>query len=108
MVHFAKLDFSTTDIAVTEAPDSEDGKELELSNKTNQTYRQSYPDRSKRKNPANIGFTYDKDRDAFIQPKPYSSWTLNETSCEWEAPTARPTDGNLYDWDETSKQWKPH
>ena len=50
----------------------------------------------------------DRDRDAFIQPKPYSSWTLNETSCEWEAPKARPTDGKLYDWDEASKEWKAH
>tara|TARA_R110000737_G_scaffold336699_1_gene356341 strand:+ start:193 stop:510 length:318 start_codon:yes stop_codon:yes gene_type:complete len=58
-----------------------------------------------RKNFAGIGFTYDKTRDAFIAPKPYPSYVLNETSCLWEAPVAYPNDGNVYEWNETDKQW---
>ena len=52
-----------------------------------------------RKNHAAIGFTYDQERDAFIAPKPFDSWTINETTCEWEAPIAEPTDGQDYDRD---------
>ena len=58
-----------------------------------------------RKNFAGIGFTYDEDRDAFIPPKPYPSWTLNENTCMWEAPTTYPTDGKLYNWNEESTSW---
>lgn len=57
-----------------------------------------------RKNYAGIGYTYDDERDAFIPPKPYASWTLNEDSCLWEAPTAKPDDG-IYDWDEDAGEW---
>jgi len=59
-----------------------------------------------RKNYAAIGFTYDKTRDAFIPPQPYPSWTLNEDSCQWEAPVAYPDDGNRYTWNETDQQWE--
>jgi hypothetical protein len=58
-----------------------------------------------RKNHAGIGYTYDEDRDAFIPPKPFNSWTLNETTCLWEAPVAKPTDGQRYTWNETSQIW---
>jgi hypothetical protein len=58
-----------------------------------------------RKNFARIGSTYDEDRDAFISPKPYPSWTLNETTCQWEAPVAYPTDGQIYSWNEETQQW---
>jgi hypothetical protein len=58
-----------------------------------------------RKNYAGIGFTYDRAKDAFIPPKPFASWTLNETSCLWEAPVAYPTDGKHYTWDESTKAW---
>ena len=58
-----------------------------------------------RKNYAGIGYTYDSDRDAFYSPQPYPSWTLNETSCIWEAPVAYPDDGNMYLWNEDTKQW---
>jgi hypothetical protein len=58
-----------------------------------------------RKNFAGIGYTYDEDRDAFIPKKPYTSWTLNESTCNWEAPIAYPTDGKLYTWDEPTKTW---
>ena len=58
-----------------------------------------------RKNHAAIGYTYDEDRDAFIPPKPYPSWTLNETTCQWEPPIARPIDNNDYNWNETNQTW---
>ena len=58
-----------------------------------------------RKNYAGIGFTYDEVRDAFIEPKPYDSWTLNEETCLWEAPVALPDTENRYNWNEETKQW---
>jgi len=58
-----------------------------------------------RKNYAGIGYTYDSQRDAFIPPQPYPSWTLNEDSCLWQPPTPMPTDGNMYDWDEATLSW---
>lgn len=58
-----------------------------------------------RKNYAGIGYTYDYNRDAFIPPKPYPSWTLNETTCRWDAPTPCPTDNKNYYWDETTVSW---
>ena len=58
-----------------------------------------------RKNYAGVGYKYDESRDAFIAPKPYNSWILNETSCLWEAPTPYPNDGNLYIWDEENLRW---
>lgn len=58
-----------------------------------------------RKNYAGIGFTYDETRDAFIAPKPYASWVLNESTCRWEAPTPMPSDGKMYSWNEDSQQW---
>jgi hypothetical protein len=59
-----------------------------------------------RKNHAGIGYTYDEDRDAFIPPKPYASWTLNEDTCQWEAPVAYPDDDNRYTWNETNLNWE--
>ena len=58
-----------------------------------------------RKNCAGIGYTYDATRDAFIPPKPFASWVLNETSCLWEAPTSMPTDDKKYYWDEQTTSW---
>ena len=58
-----------------------------------------------RKNYAGIGYTYDSGRDAFIAPKPFASWLLNETSCLWEAPVAYPTDGARYTWNEETTSW---
>lgn len=58
-----------------------------------------------RKNYAGIGFTYDSARDAFIQPKPFASWVLNEETCNWEAPIAKPTDDKIYIWNEDNQQW---
>jgi|TARA_R100001460_G_scaffold20346_1_gene42178 hypothetical protein len=58
-----------------------------------------------RKNHAGIGYTYDEDKDAFIPPKPFNSWTLNETTCQWEAPVVKPNDGQIYSWNEETQQW---
>ena len=58
-----------------------------------------------RKNYAGIGYTYDSVRDAFIPPKPFDSWTLNEDTCIWEAPVAYPNDGKFYIWNEESTSW---
>mgnify|MGYP003125138602 FL=1 len=58
-----------------------------------------------RKNYATIGGTYDSSRDAFIPPKPHSSWVLNETTCQWESPVAKPDDDNYYVWNEQTQQW---
>ena len=58
-----------------------------------------------RKNYAGIGYTYDAARDAFYAPQPFSSWTLNEDTCLWEAPTPMPDDGNRYTWNEETQAW---
>ena len=58
-----------------------------------------------RKNYAGVGYTYNSSLDAFIPPKPYASWTLDETTCQWQAPVAMPVDGNFYTWNETDQTW---
>jgi len=58
-----------------------------------------------RKNYAGIGFTYDREKDAFIPPQPYPSWVLDEETCLWNAPVAYPDDGKLYKWDEPTTSW---
>lgn len=58
-----------------------------------------------RKNFAGIGYTYDAQRDAFIPPKPFASWILNESTCLWDAPVPMPNDGKPYKWDESTLSW---
>jgi hypothetical protein len=58
-----------------------------------------------RKNYASMGYTYDEERDAFIPPKPYPSWLLDEDTCQWEPPVAHPNDGTIYNWDEETTSW---
>ena len=58
-----------------------------------------------RKNFGSVGYTYDRIKDAFIPPKPYSSWVLNEQTCLWESPVSYPTDGEDYYWDEVTLSW---
>lgn len=127
MSHFAKLDENNVVVFVTVGRQEDDGKEAELTARTGDVYKQtSYntkagvhytfnedgvrvpsEDQTKalRKNYAGIGFSYDPDRDAFIPPKPYESWTLNEETCLWDAPTPYPEDGNAYTWDEETTSW---
>ena len=59
-----------------------------------------------RKNYAGIGYTYDRTRDAFIPPQPYASWTLDDSTCLWDAPTAMPTEGGPYTWNESTLSWE--
>lgn len=61
-----------------------------------------------RKNYAGIGFTYDRERDAFIPPKPFSSWVLNDNTCLWDAPIPKPDEDNRYVWDEATLAWVLH
>ena len=73
---------------------------------TRDVWKQTSYNNNIRKNYAGIGYTYDETRDAFIPPKPFPSWTLNETTCLWEAPVAYPTDGQRYTWNETNRNWQ--
>ena len=68
-------------------------------------FKQTF-DNGTRKNYAGIGYTYDTVRDAFIPPQPYSSWTLNDSTCQWEAPVVMPDDGKQYEWNEATTNWK--
>ena len=72
---------------------------------TNDVWKQASYNGSFRKNFASVGFTYDQYRDAFIEPKPFNSWNLNETTCRWEAPVVKPDDGQYYRWNEENQQW---
>ncbi len=115
MAHFAKLDENNVVIFVTVGRDEDNGKEAELSARTGDVYKQtSYNTQGGvhllggtpfRKNYAGLGYTYDAGRDAFIPPKPYASWLLNETTCLWDAPVAYPDDGKRYSWDEATTSW---
>jgi hypothetical protein len=66
---------------------------------------ETFVDGSHRKNHAGPGWTYDQNRNAFIGPKPFNSWILNENTCKWEAPIPYPNDGKFYSWDESTLNW---
>jgi hypothetical protein len=117
MSHFAKvLDGKVTQVIVAEPEffdtfvDSSPGQWIQTSYNTRGGVhygQDGQPDGgvALRGNYAGIGFTYDSVRDAFIPPKPYESWLLNEDTCLWDAPVAYPTDGKMYKWDETTTAW---
>lgn len=88
-------------------PDTEAAGRAFIANtlKLGGTWKQTSYSGSIRKNYAGIGYTYDAARDAFIAPKPFPSWTLNESTCRWEAPVPYPTDGERYSWDEDTTSW---
>lgn len=69
------------------------------------TWKQTSYNGNFRKNFAGVGFSYDVARDAFLSPRPFVSWTLNEETCQWEAPVSYPTDGNEHQWDEATQSW---
>jgi hypothetical protein len=80
---------------------------------TRDVWKQTSYNNNIRKNYAGIGYQYDQTRDAFIPPKPFNSWILNEDTCRWEAPVAKPTltqeqidNNNYYNWNETIKNWE--
>jgi hypothetical protein len=108
MAHFAEIDENNTVVRVLVVPDEQEHRgqdfladDLGLGGRWIQT---SYNSRI-RKNYAGIGFTFDENRDAFIAPKPYESWQLDESTCVWFAPIERPNDGKLYDWNEEALSW---
>jgi hypothetical protein len=121
LAHFAKLDENNVVIFVTVGRDEDNGKEAELSARTGDVYKQtSYNTHGGvhalggtpfRKNYAGLGYTYDAGRDAFIPPKPYASWLLNEDTCLWDSPVPYPTDVGTeenpkrYSWDEATTSW---
>ena len=116
MAHFAELDSDNIVLRVVRVENSvilkADNTESELKGKQflnsllgSSKWVQTSLSASFRKNFAGIGYSYDSTRDAFIPPKPYASWILNETTCIWEAPVAHPTDGTACDWDEENQQW---
>jgi len=97
MAHFAKIESGV----VTEVIVAEQAHIDTLSG----TWVQTSYNASIRKNFAGKGYTYDSSKDAFIAPKPYASWTLNNTTCKWEAPVSFPTDEKPYRWDEDTTNW---
>ena len=116
MAHFAKigLDNLVTDVLVVANREIMDSTGVEyesigvefFKNLTgHETWIQTSYNGTIRKNYAGIGYTYDSQRDAFIPPKPYPSWTLVEETCRWVSPISYPTDGKLYNWNEETLSW---
>jgi hypothetical protein len=114
MAHFAELDDNNTVTQVIVVHNNElleDGIESEAKGIAfcqslfGGTWVQTSYNGNMRKNYAGIGMTYDADRDAFILPKPYDSWILDEDTCRWKAPVPYPEDGQAYTWDETNQEW---
>ena len=111
MAHFAKLGIGnivekvivvSNDIAITEQAG------VDFINKlynTRDVWKQTSYNNNFRKNFAGIGYSYDQTRDAFIAPKPFNSWILNEDTCRYEAPVAYPQDDNKYKWNEQTLSW---
>ena len=117
MAHFAKLGVGniveTVEVVSNNVLLDENGKEQEqlgvnflreLYNEPHAQWFQTSYNHNFRKNYAGIGFTYDAERNAFIAPKVFNSWKINETTCRWEAPITYPSDGNIYIWDESVYQ----
>lgn len=107
MAHFAKIDENNivTEVLVTDNDYPNEGYDW-LVEIFGGTWVQTSYNATIRKNFAGVGFAYDAERDAFIPPKPFDSWLLNEDTCLWEAPVAYPEDGGRYGWDEPTTSWK--
>jgi len=116
MAHFAKIGLNNivTDVLVVANRETMDSNGVEHESigveflKTltgHETWVQTSYNGNIRKNYAGIGYTYDSQRNAFIPPQPYPSWTLVEETCQWTAPVAMPTDEKKYSWDEATTNW---
>ena len=114
MAHFAQLENNiVTKVIVVANQDILDanGQESEqkgidfCSNLLGGTWKQTSYNGKIRKNYAGIGYTYDKGRDAFISPKPFNSWLLDENTCQWKSPVDMPIDDKRYLWDEETTSW---
>jgi len=109
MSHFAEIDQNNVVLRVLVVPDEQEHRGQEyLANDVGLGGRwiQTSYNGNIRKNFAGIGDKYNEQRDAFISPKPFGSWVLNEYTCIWEAPIAMPDDGQMYYWDEETTSWK--
>lgn len=111
MAHFAKVNNGIVEQVIVAEPeffdtfvDSSPGQWIQTSYNTNGGVHAT-GGTPLRKNYAGIGFTYDATRDAFIPPKPYASWTLNDDTCLWHAPVEMPTEGGPYAWNEATHAW---
>jgi len=111
MAHFAKVNNGIVEQVIVAEPeffetfvDSSPGQWLQTSYNTHGGVHAN-GETPLRKNYAGVGFTYDPIRDAFIPPKPFASWLLNDDTCQWSAPVAYPVDGNKYQWDEATTNW---
>ena len=114
MAHFAEIGLNNTVLRVIVVHNNDcllDGVETEsvgaefCRSHFGGTWVQTSYNGNIRKNYAGIGYTYDSQRDAFIPPKPYPSWVLNEQTCVWDAPIPSPNDGKMYLWDEATTSW---
>lgn len=110
MAHWAELDENNVVLRVlvgdNNDPNGDEGYQWLLDNLGGTWVKTSY-NATIRKNFAGIGYTYDEELDAFISPKPFESWVLDEDTARWEAPVAYPTDGDMYGWDEETLSWIP-
>lgn len=95
-----------TDLDGTQVGGSSEAWELFYGNIRNQVCKRTSYNGNYRKNYAGIGYTYDSERDAFIAPKPFTRWVLNEETCQWEAPIPYPTDGKNYLWNDNLGVWE--
>jgi hypothetical protein len=110
-MHFAKVNNGIVEQVIVAEPeffqtfvDTSPGEWIQTSYNT---HGGQHPEgRPLRKNFAGIGYTYDRERDAFIPQKPFASWVLNEDTCLWNAPVAMPDDGGMYQWDESTTSWQ--
>ena len=110
MAHYAFLDENNIVTEVITGIDETElieGLEPEIwyENFRNQVCKRTSYNGNYRKNYAGIGYTFDEQRDAFIPPKPYPSWLLNETTCIWESPVPYPNDEKFYEWNESTQEW---
>jgi hypothetical protein len=109
MSHFAEIDSNNIVIRVLVGNNlfTNEGYDWFVENFGGTWVKTSYNARINgfRKNYAGIGYTYDATFDAFIPPKPFASWLLNEDTCQWGAPTPMPIDGKMYKWDEPTLSW---
>jgi hypothetical protein len=106
MSHWAEIDENKIVLRVLVGNNSEPDEGEAFMNSLGGTWVKTSYNNTIRKNYAGVGMSYDEGRDAFIAPKPYASWVLDEETCRWEAPTPYPTDGIMYVWDEETTDWK--
>jgi len=121
MAHFAKVNNNIVEQVIVAEPeffdtfvDSTPGEWIQTSYNThggihyqpNSDIPSEDQSKALRKNYAGVGYTYDRERDAFMPPKPFPSWLLNEQTCLWEPPVAYPSDGQYYEWNESTTSWE--